>query len=224
MLYLIGLLSAAHALKVLDVGPPRTGTQSMHAAMQILGMEALHSGYHQSERKTACKYLFGNGTLENVWATLSKYDAAMDEPFHLLYEEVMETFPEAKFVLQVKDPEAWYENYLAMERGLFPNGDPLKFAPSWQKKCNAVGVWGCNWHTPTASSKKACMDNFKRHIARVQEVIPAHRLLVYDWADGWAALSHFLQLPVPEGLFPSVDLPGDFTIPGHLAEHVASLR
>jgi hypothetical protein len=36
-------------------------------------------------------------------------------------------------------------------------------------------------------------------------VIPAERLLVYNWSDGWAPLAHFLQVPVPDKEFPYVD-------------------
>eukprot|EP00913_Durusdinium_trenchii_P004464 g4143.t1 len=35
----------------------------------------------------------------------------MDEPFHLLYREVMATFPESKFVYPAVDPEMWFASY-----------------------------------------------------------------------------------------------------------------
>ena len=100
------------ALEVLDVGAPRTGTQSMHSAMETLGLKTLHSGYHFPIRQPWCEYLFGNGSLEDAMPTLEGYDAAMDEPFQLLFEEMMEAFPKVKFVLTISDPERWYESRL----------------------------------------------------------------------------------------------------------------
>ena len=41
LLLLSGLLPSATSFEVLDVGAPRTGTQSMHKAMDILGLRTL---------------------------------------------------------------------------------------------------------------------------------------------------------------------------------------
>lgn len=49
------------------------------------------------------------------------------------------------------------------------------------------------------------MDNYERHIERVQQIIPPEQLLVYNWSDGWAPLAHFLGVPIPEAEFPHTD-------------------
>ena len=47
------------AFKLLDVGPPRTGTQTMHEVMKILGLKPLHTGYEaESVRPALCGHLF----------------------------------------------------------------------------------------------------------------------------------------------------------------------
>eukprot|EP00913_Durusdinium_trenchii_P028128 g26372.t1 len=97
---------------LLDVGAPRTGTQSMYTAFRILGLNPLHSGYHpHTSRPPVCKYVLGDGGLENVLALLNGFDVAMDEPFMLIYEEVLAAFPDAKFILTIKEKESWYQNY-----------------------------------------------------------------------------------------------------------------
>ena len=53
---------AVDAFKLLDVGPPRTGTQTMHDAMKILGLKPLHTGYELSVRHALCGPLFSMGT------------------------------------------------------------------------------------------------------------------------------------------------------------------
>eukprot|EP00913_Durusdinium_trenchii_P033115 g31005.t1 len=35
----------------------------------------------------------------------------MDEPFHLVYREIMAAFPEAKFIYTIRDPESWFASY-----------------------------------------------------------------------------------------------------------------
>ena len=42
----------------------------------------------------------------------------MDEPFQLVYEEIMRAFPKTKFVLTISDPERWYESYTELIAGM----------------------------------------------------------------------------------------------------------
>ena len=98
------------AFKLLDVGAPRTGTQSFYDAMKILNLNPVHSGYQSEVRPALCEYLFRNGSLDDALGVLDGFDAAMDEPFMLMYEEIMAAFPEAKFVLTISDAESWFDN------------------------------------------------------------------------------------------------------------------
>ena len=38
----------------------------------------------------------------------------MDEPLFLMYEELMASDPESKFLLSVVDPESWFQNYVKL--------------------------------------------------------------------------------------------------------------
>ena len=216
------LLWVARGLKFLDVGAPRTGTQSMHAAFDILGYRALHTGYHQASRPPWCDYLFGNGSLETALATVAGFDVAMDEPMMLVYEEVMTSFPESKFILTVSDPESWHDNYVSVAQGIVAAQEATGLHPKEQSEierlCTEMGSWGCDFENPSPASRQTCIQSYKAHNARVQQVIPPHRLLVYNWSDGWAGLSHFLQVPVPDAEFPQQDLVADTFIPGHAEE------
>mmetsp|Transcript_63224 Transcript_63224/g.148482 ORF Transcript_63224/g.148482 Transcript_63224/m.148482 type:complete len:251 (-) Transcript_63224:20-772(-) len=201
----------ADAFKVLDVGAPRTGTQSMHAALDVLGFKTLHSGYEWHKRQAWCSYVFEKGPLAPALATLEGYDAAMDEPFQLVYEEIMEAFPSAKFILTISDPEHWYQSYadltVSMEKVLNPFG--LAHFPEPIDTCTSARYWGCDFRNASRSeeSKQQCLENYLQHNERVQQIIPADRLLVYNWADGWAPLAHFLGKPIPDEPFPHTDKP-----------------
>ena len=218
----------APALEVLDVGAPRTGTQSMAAALTQLGLRTLHSGFpHFEARRPWCHYLFGHGRLEDALPALENYDAAMDEPFHLLYPEMLSAFPKAKFILTMADPQHWYDSYDALIRRqrrelrdplkqwvynmtLGVTGWPSVMAPepdSWFSYCTEARYWGCDFGNVSASgeSRQRCMESYRQHNERVLQVIPADRLLVYSFSDSWAPVSHFLGKPIPDGPFPYVD-------------------
>lgn len=111
--HLLFLLLAVHGFKLLGVGAPRTGTQSLDEAMRILKLRSLHGDTCLDCENIAYDYLFAGGSLEPVMKQLEAYDVAMDEPYHLLYPEVLERFPEAKFVLTTQpSPENWYRSFL----------------------------------------------------------------------------------------------------------------
>ena len=155
------------------------------------------------------RYLFGNGSLDDALAVFDGYDAAMDEPVMLMYEEIMAAFPEAKFLLTISDAESWFTNYveLAHLNDASWNSSEHKFWESLPANCTAMQSWGCKFlHPRSAEDKDTCLKNYDRHIKRVQDVIPPERLLVYNWSDGWSPLSHFLGSRIPEDQFPHEDI------------------
>eukprot|EP00435_Cladocopium_sp_Y103_P072249 s449_g39.t1 len=99
--WLWSLPLAVDAFKLLDVGPPRTRTQSMYDVMKILGLNPLHTGYEYSVRPALCGYLFANGSLDDALAVFDGYDAAMDEPVMLGYctKRLWQRFLEQSFCL-----------------------------------------------------------------------------------------------------------------------------
>ncbi|CAK9033330.1 unnamed protein product [Durusdinium trenchii] len=222
----------ASALEVLDVGASRTGTQSLRAALDLLGYKTLHSGYDPGSREASCEYLFGNGTVEAAMKSLDGYDAAMDEPFHLLYREVMATFPESKFVYPAVDPEMWFASYdkliseintffrstnkmlRGLKRGLHVDLGPFdpdhlkNFGRSTlDKACDKCHSWGCRFgHSDAQDSKQQCIQSYRKHLQNLTQAIPKDRLLIFNMSDGWAPLCNFLGKSIPKQPFPHVDI------------------
>ena len=86
---------------VLDVGAPRSGIQSTYEAFKILKLNTLWSGFFTDLRWPWCEYLFGNASGvsgPSPIGNLTGWEAALDEPFHLIYDEVLKANPDAKFV------------------------------------------------------------------------------------------------------------------------------
>ena len=125
----------------------------------------------------------------------------------VMHPEVLGAMPDAKFLLTISDAESWYQNYGELY-GLYADTNTSLGGgrtPSYWSNCTAMASWGCKFLSPLESDKKTCLDNYQRHIDRVQQVIPAEQLLVYNWSDGWAPLAHFLGVPIPEAEFPHTD-------------------
>eukprot|EP00435_Cladocopium_sp_Y103_P035392 s74_g9.t1 len=189
-------------------GPsPRPGLQPCVSTKALVAWLQPCKGPEPAAR--GLRYLFGNGSLDDALAVFDGYDAAMDEPVMLMYEEIMAAFPEAKFLLTISDAESWFENYVEISKLLRTrdsfNMSAVAFWGSLPSKCTEMRSWGCNFHTPSPEDKDTCLKNYYRHIQRVQDVIPPERLLVYNWSDGWSPLSHFLGTRVPEEQFPHED-------------------
>ena len=62
--------------------------------MKILKLVPLWSGYYVDRRWPWCEYLFGNGSLPVD--DLKGWEGAADEPFMLIYPEVLRAIPDAK--------------------------------------------------------------------------------------------------------------------------------
>ena len=153
---------------VLDVGAPRSGTQSMFEALKLLGLNSLWSGYYTSLRMPWCDYLL-RSHVDAPFQMIRGFDGAMDEPFHLIYPEVLQAMPDAKFIYTETDPDRWYESYskffdsigsrhqggnlkpqLIKEPfnrmvGLQLEEDPTHDILAAQWECGGVHPWGCRF-------------------------------------------------------------------------------
>src|SRR5215213_8677484 len=98
------------ALEVIGAGFGRTGTTSLKAALEELGFDPCYED------------LFGHPEHVELWEAAAQgkpvdwnelfggYRVATDWPVCLFYEELMQTYPVAKVILTVRDPNRWYES------------------------------------------------------------------------------------------------------------------
>lgn len=84
--------------KVFGIGLPRTGTHSLHVALQTLGYHSLHNpeAFH---RKT----IHGEFDFDGKWDAVTD----MNEWF---WKELDQAYPNSKFILTVRDDERWAES------------------------------------------------------------------------------------------------------------------
>ncbi|MCO5586264.1 hypothetical protein L7F22_040203 [Adiantum nelumboides] len=95
-------------LQVILCGFPRTGTLSLMQALGILGFPCFH-GMHLAKPTTAQLYLkaFTTGNSKYWEKLLDGYASIADFPGTCAYKQLMEIFPHAKVILNIRDPNKW---------------------------------------------------------------------------------------------------------------------
>ncbi|KAI1777897.1 hypothetical protein F4818DRAFT_439216 [Hypoxylon cercidicola] len=204
-------------MKVLVLGMPRTGTQSLADALERLGigpvyhMREVGKNGHQALWIEALDAKFeGRGepfTREKFDQILGNYEALSDYPAAIFPAELMAAYPEASVILSVRDSEdAWLAS---MEATLWhahthqphPNPHPSPMAPlaaRYHRHC---------WGDDLPARGRAA---YRAHNALVRSLATdqGRRFLEYRPGDGWAPLYTFLGLgegDVPAEPFPRSD-------------------
>lgn len=190
----------------MGVGFGRTGTASLKAALEELGMGPC---YHMSE--VIGQPWRARGWLEAAagrpdWAgVFAGYPSAVDWPTAAFWRELVAEYPQARVVLTMRDPDRWYDSMCATILHAWrqrrartgPPPEPLRDFEAMTQAVVAQGVFGGR-----AEDRGHAIEVYERHIAEVRATVPADRLLVFEITEGWRPLCDFLGLPVPAQPFP----------------------
>jgi hypothetical protein len=183
-------------MKVFCIGLSKTGTRSLHDALQILGLRSLHWGGPDLEtaaqRGPQIRAAVERAVHENrpLLEDIDDADAysdilALSTNFDLLDEQ----YPGSKFILTVRDLDDWLEsrkrhaeeNLARQSRGEHAGNFVVVDYPAW-------------------TAERA------EHEDRVRAYFADRTgdLLVLDITagDGWERLCPFLGLPIPDKPFP----------------------
>lgn len=173
-------------MKIFCIGFQKTGTSSLRDALRRLGYSVSGVfGRDLSLEELRDTYV------ERGLAIVEKFDAVEDMPWPLMFRELDVRFPDSKFILSVRETDAWFRSI----DGHF-------------------GETHSVLHQLTYGKDAPCP---RGHEARYREVYEAHNravreyfadrprdLLVMDLAagDGWTELGNFLgRADVPSGPF-----------------------
>ncbi len=180
----------------------RTGTQSVAAAVGQLGLscygmkDVITRGDHAAAWSTA---LSGGPTPD--WEILfAGYDATIGWPMCFFVEQLVSDFPDARFLLTLRDAESWFES---IERSwkVLARLRMFRFVPRVR---GALSVIEPIMHRlgGVPPDRERAIPAYEQHLAHVRAVIPPERLLAYNITDGWQPLCHFLDVSVPAVDFP----------------------
>jgi hypothetical protein len=201
-------------MKVIGAGFGRTGTMTLKAALEELGAGPC---YHMIE------VLWGDTSRLPLWqaaasgeatdwkAIFKGFESTVDWPGCTFWEPLMEVYPEAKVLLTVRDPEAWYESarntiyasLIAGQKGELKEGNEEPPSPEAFQMI-ATLIWQGTFHGKF-EDKAYAIEQFNEHNETVKRKVPPERLVVHEVKEGWKPLAQMLGVPEPEAPFPRLN-------------------
>lgn len=181
-------MNAGIAGRIFGIGLSKTGTTSLASALNQLGIRTIHWPH---DPRTLSELSAGKYRL----SILDKYQATVDLPIAIYYAQLDEEFPGSKFILTVRDLNAWLES--ARKHFSRPL-DTTRMDVRTFSRATTYGTLGFN-----EQRFRFVYETHQRNV----EAYFRHRpqdLLVLDICagEGWEGLCPFLGASAPRRPFP----------------------
>ena len=172
--------------KVFCIGFQKTGTSSMRDALELLGYRVTGAfGFDDSLDELRRTHV------ERGIEIARRYDAVEDMPWALMFRELDAAFPGSRFILTVREEDAWFRS-IAGHFGANPS--PIQMLTYGEDAPAPVG------------HEAAYRARYRAHNDAVRTYFSGRPddLLVMELArgDGWHKLCPFLGEPAPDKPFP----------------------
>jgi len=220
---------------LIGAGLPRTGTLSTYTALEMLLPGKCHHMARVATDKTGRNLDFwpravAGKVTEEEWRQFvreERLSAGVDFPSSLFWKDLLKIYPNAKVLLNDRDPVRWYEsvNNTIFKMCQLMQSPAITFNPLLQlvMKLTGQAVPGivptavCYGPTPLGPSyprgmfgaieqgQEEAVKFYQAWKAEVVNEVPADRLLIWQVKQGWEPLCKFLDITVPEGPFPNVN-------------------
>jgi Sulfotransferase domain len=182
--------------KIFGLGFHKTGTSSLASALRKLGYHTIHGdprgSWSGADEGLTLTKLIDSGKFQ--LPTFGLFDAFVDNPYFSIWLKLVDIFPDAKFILTLRDDTAWIESCINYYAG---------------RRVRPMRAWMFGTHADPASSREArniWLDRYRQHNDAVQAYFSGdnERLLTLNLCegDGWTRICNFLRAPRPERPFP----------------------
>jgi hypothetical protein len=183
-------------MRVIGAGFGRTGTLSLKAALEALGLGPCYHMVSVFEHPDHIALWQGaaEGNPIDWGALFTGFASVVDWPATAFYETLMARYPEAKVILTERDPDKWYESVINTVHRVTMEPAPPE-ALAHRRMVDTIvwtGTFGGRF-----TDKAHAIDVYRRHNAEVRRRVPADRLLVFEVKNGWEPLCRFLDVPAP---------------------------
>lgn len=172
--------------KVWCIGFHRTATRSLCIALRQLGWKCCHF---------------------ELYPYFTEFDAAADMTVTLRWRQLFVDYPDAKFILTVRDMESWWTSFRRMwdeviRKADFPEKSTLMIA---EQRLIYSTIYGVS--VPGGVTKHMAIRAHTQHIVDVTEFFMAEapdQLLILGAfrGDRWEKLCRFLGVAVPDNPYP----------------------
>ena len=147
---------------------------------------------------------------------LKGYASTVDWPTTYFWRDLAAANPDAKIILTLRDPDAWYRSAAATIFARMLEFEALRSDPAAvvdearRRHMEMVNTIVVEKTFGGSLDKAHAIQVFNAHNEGVRRSVPSERLLVYEPGEGWEPLCDFLGLPVPATPYPKVNTTGDF--------------
>ena len=190
---------------------------SLTLALEELGFPTLHTQHLYEHEKIIGMWLdevFQPSIDENK-AELRKpnfdiiteegFQATCDLPMALYYEQIMEQYPDCKFILTTRsNSEEWFRSWDTLTKSItqparfgniVPAVRPYMIYLRWLfATVNTDESYLTVPYPLPDQDHDASIASYEEHNRKVRELIPKERLLEYSVKDGWEPLCDFLEI------------------------------
>ncbi|KAF8568417.1 NAD dependent epimerase/dehydratase [Paragonimus westermani] len=208
---------------VIGAGVCRTGTKSLAVALEILYgqpcyhlSDAMHNHPDHIEQwlKLCNQWTSTSDNRINasfIQSILQGHVAVAGPPAYLLYQQLMELYPEAKVILTVRHPTSWLQSMqhtIFRLQTLFGPGifnrflEHIYVGPKFGALLERTIQLTYGGEVNTEIALLAAYESW---IEQVTRSVPRERLLTFQVTDGWLPLCQFLDQPIPNTPFPHVN-------------------
>jgi len=214
---------ATNGLHVIGCGLPRTGTLSTKTALEMILPGKCHHMVTAFQHQEQWRDILSGKADDQEFADFfcqNGYTAAVDGPFCFYYKRALKLFPNAKVLLNVRDPERWSKS--VKETIVVSHAMPFPVNIfNYLRLFNSYLILYPTLLAAIQSSPqnrdflgKVKTDNgvafYNAWVSEVERSVPPEQLLKFNVKDGWEPLCHFLGVPIPDAPFPNVNKRGMF--------------
>jgi hypothetical protein len=171
-------------MKIVGIGLNKTGTKTLGHCMRHWNMKHMSFSVDAFNHWRVRDY-------PAIMRLVEQYASFDDWPWPLIYREIDNLFPKAKFILTVRrNPDVWFDS-------LCRHAD--RTGPTLFRKAVYGFEMPHNHKREHIRYYEAHTDSVREHFSNDPD-----KLLEVCWedGDGWEKLSTFLTLPLPEIPFP----------------------
>ena len=202
------------ALELISAGMPRTGTLTQKEAFELLGIGPCFHWVDilaDLERQVPLWDGAMDGSVDPA-SIMEGCRSTADWPGGLFYKQLADSYPDAKVLLSVRDPERWEPSFRETIVDMCYGESLIRLLasarahidPTWRRYLDLVErmFFSEEGTFPNGHSPEALIEGFVAHNEAVKRAVPADRLLVWEVTEGWEPLCEFLGVPVPDQPMP----------------------
>jgi hypothetical protein len=209
-------------MKLIGVGFGRTGTMSLKAAIEELGAPCFHMidliMGEKKERDLEYWVRIANGEPVDWNEVFEGWEATIDWPGCSRWEQIVDAFPDAAVLLNIRDFDPWYKScantILAVKQAALAGDlpeDANRDGPSpelWDVIDKLI--WEGDFQGRFAD-REWMRQMYADRIETIKNAVPSERLIVWELGkDGWEPIADALGVEAPDKPFPRLHDTNEF--------------